>query len=251
MHVMPQIYTGRDCGKIIEPLLQKAKKRIWVATPYISEEYASLLALKAREGVEVRVLTVDLSENRKAIAQLRSGARQQVMQQRSVPLLIIAVLMLVLSIVSTLFETVFRGLLVIPLYVFKAMCELLLLIRYWYAWIGVTVATVVVMIVTNSISVESALNIHTFLAIVVLIAMCIAEIIRRKHVVEELRVDLRVVPKSKFVHSKILIVDDIGIIGSANLTKAGLWHNIETIAIFSGEEIKKVEEAFNNVWKAV
>ena len=248
---MPQIYTGRDCGKIVEPLLQKARKRIWVATPYISEEYASLLVLKAREGVDVRVLTVDLSENRKAIAQLRQGIQRQVRQQHSISLLIIAILALILSIVSMVFETIFRGLLMIPLYIFKAVCELLLLIRYWYAWIGVTVITVVLMIFTNSISVESALNIHTFLAIVVFIAMCIAEVLRRKHVVEELRVDLRVVPKSRFVHSKILIVDDIGIIGSANLTKAGLWHNIETIAVFFGEEVKKVEETFNSVWRAV
>lgn len=248
---MPQIYTGRDCGKIVEPLLQKARKRIWVATPYISEEYASLLVLKAREGVDVRVLTVDLSENRKAIAQLRQGVQRQVRLQRSMPLLVIAILALMLSIVSMVFETIFRGLLTVPLYIFKAMCELLLLIRYWYAWIGVTVITVVLMIVTNSISVESALNIHTFLAIVAFTAMYVVEILRRKHVVEELRVDLRVVPKSRFVHSKILVVDNVGIIGSANLTKTGLWHNIETIAIFVGEEAEKVEEAFNSVWRAV
>lgn len=248
---MPQIYTGRDCGKIVEPLLQKAKKRIWVATPYISEEYASLLVLKAKEGVNVRILTVDLSENRKAIAQLKQGVQQQVRQQPSIPLLIIAVLALTLSITSMIFETIFRGLLAIPLNIFKVMCELLLLIRYWYAWIGVTVATVVLMVVTNSISVGSALNIHTFLAIVVFTAMCIAEVIRQKHIVEELRIDLRVVPKSRFVHSKILIVDDVGIIGSANLTRAGLWHNIETIAIFVGEEVMKVEEAFNSAWRAV
>ena len=248
---MPQIYTGRDCGKIVEPLLQKARKRIWVATPYISEEYASLLVLKAREGVDVRVLTVDLSENRKAIAQLRQGVQRQVKQQRSMPLLVIAILALMLSIVSMVFKTIFQGLLTVPLYIFKAMCELLLLIRYWYAWIGVTVITVVLMIVTNSISVESALNIHTFLAIVAFIAMYVVEILRRKHVVEELRVDLRVVPKSRFVHSKILVVDNVGIIGSANLTKTGLWHNIETIAVFFGEEVKKVEETFNSVWRAV
>ncbi len=42
-----------------------------------------------------------------------------------------------------------------------------------------------------------------------------------------------------FTHSKIYILDKKAVVGSANLTKKGLWHNWESIAIIKNENIVK------------
>ncbi|NPA84692.1 MAG: phosphatidylserine/phosphatidylglycerophosphate/cardiolipin synthase family protein [Crenarchaeota archaeon] len=50
-------YTGRDVGKIIEPALKKAKKRIVVIAPWVSKKYLSILVDKAKKGAHVIVVT--------------------------------------------------------------------------------------------------------------------------------------------------------------------------------------------------
>ncbi|NPA96392.1 MAG: hypothetical protein GXO32_02170 [Crenarchaeota archaeon] len=70
---MPRVYSGRDCGRFIEPLIRNARRRLWIVSPYISREYAEILVEKARQGVDVRVVTCDVEESRDAIRVLRLG----------------------------------------------------------------------------------------------------------------------------------------------------------------------------------
>lgn len=67
---MARSYTGRDVGRILEPLLRGARRRLWVSSPYVSVEYALLLAEKAREGVDVRLITSNASSNAAALEAL-------------------------------------------------------------------------------------------------------------------------------------------------------------------------------------
>ncbi len=67
---MARTYTGRDTGRILEGLLKRARRRLWVSTPYLSPEYAALLERKHREGVDVRLVTSDSPVNRRALARL-------------------------------------------------------------------------------------------------------------------------------------------------------------------------------------
>ncbi len=51
------IHVGRGVGLIIERAILSAERRIVVCSPWISEKYAEILSRKAREGVEVHVVT--------------------------------------------------------------------------------------------------------------------------------------------------------------------------------------------------
>ncbi len=250
---MPKVYTGRDCGKVIEPLLRKARKRIWIVTPYLSEDYASILVSKAREGVDIRVLVVDLSENRRAIKLLGQVPKPRI---RIFPLrlaLLTAVMTLILYAFTMLAPRnlgyfVFVS---IALYALEAASELLLLLRSWSAWLGVTGASVGILYIAGlPITFQNAIRVHTALAALTLLIICVIDLVYARRRPPVPRIHLRTVPRSRFVHSKIYIIDDVGIIGSANLTRAGLWHNMETIAIFTDKELSEIEEAFNTVWKS-
>jgi len=50
------------------------------------------------------------------------------------------------------------------------------------------------------------------------------------------------------IHSKILISDDYCYLGSANITSNSLYSNFETGVVFTGSEIKKIQNLFNNLW---
>jgi len=52
-------------------------------------------------------------------------------------------------------------------------------------------------------------------------------------------------------HSKMYIIDDkYAVIGSANLTRPGMWKNSETINIYETEtEVKAVKVVFEEAWK--
>ncbi len=49
---------GQGIGRDIVEKIRRAKNRIWVVSPFISERYAKLLKSKYEEGVDVRVITV-------------------------------------------------------------------------------------------------------------------------------------------------------------------------------------------------
>ncbi len=70
---MARSYTGRDVGRVLEPLLRGARRRLWVCSPYLSPEYTRLLAGKAREGVDVRLVTSDAPSNAAALEALAAA----------------------------------------------------------------------------------------------------------------------------------------------------------------------------------
>ncbi|MBA7501440.1 Cardiolipin synthase A [subsurface metagenome] len=53
---------------------------------------------------------------------------------------------------------------------------------------------------------------------------------------------------ARFTHAKIYIVDDIGVIGSVNLTWKGLWYNIEVLVVIKDKKaVEKLIEKFHNI----
>ncbi len=55
-----EIHIGRGVGLLIERALRSAERRVIVCSPWISEKYAELLSQKAREGVDVHVITSEI-----------------------------------------------------------------------------------------------------------------------------------------------------------------------------------------------
>ena len=54
-----------------------------------------------------------------------------------------------------------------------------------------------------------------------------------------------------FIHAKMYLVDGkYAVVGSANLTESGLWHNIEHVMYFTRpEEIEPLESDFEHLWE--
>ena len=71
----------------------------------------------------------------------------------------------------------------------------------------------------------------------------------KKTVRENPRLNIKVSRKA-FVHSKMYIVDgSYAVVGSANLTKSGLWENIETVTIYRDpEEVEEVKRDYLKIW---
>ncbi|NPA76560.1 MAG: hypothetical protein GXN93_02295, partial [Candidatus Diapherotrites archaeon] len=68
-----EFYFGRGVGMVLESLLAKAKKRVWIVSPWISEKYARALNKLADKGVDVKVVTSDDTGNyahRRALREL-------------------------------------------------------------------------------------------------------------------------------------------------------------------------------------
>lgn len=60
-----------------------------------------------------------------------------------------------------------------------------------------------------------------------------------------------ITPKRDFVHAKIFIIDEkYAVDGSANLTKNGLWEQVNYIHVYDEtEEVQKVIGDFNKIWR--
>ena len=57
------------------------------------------------------------------------------------------------------------------------------------------------------------------------------------------------VVNERFIHAKLYVVDGYAVAGSANLTEGGLYHNVEHITIFEGDEAEKLVEDFRQLWE--
>ena len=195
--------SGKGVGREIEPLLRKAKRRIWVASPFISEKYAKLLIRKANEGVDVRVITTS-----KSAKLLRSKKFKAIK---------------VFTLLTSLLSSAEPFLLPLPL----------ALTLYLFRLEGILVVSLGILI---SFLFKSHLPLVTFLSLYVLM--------KRE------RLKVAVTPKT-FVHSKLYIIDDVAISGSANLTVSGLWRNYETVTVFEGKEAKELISLFKRMWDEI
>jgi len=55
--------SGKNVGKLIEPLLASARNKVWISTPYISDYYVKdLIRNLADKGVEIKILTSPIAE---------------------------------------------------------------------------------------------------------------------------------------------------------------------------------------------
>ena len=52
-----------------------------------------------------------------------------------------------------------------------------------------------------------------------------------------------------FIHAKIMIIDNnYAVDGSANLTKNGLWEQVNYIHVYQGEEVRQIVDVFEKIW---
>lgn len=58
-----------------------------------------------------------------------------------------------------------------------------------------------------------------------------------------------VVPSRLLSHAKIVVGEQGAVVGSANLTRSGLWRNMETVTLYTGEEAGPIHSQFWTVWE--
>ena len=146
-------YVGRSAGSMFLDRLFSAKKYVYVASRWISREYAERLVELARGGVYVRVITGDDRLNEEALAVLRKALEPPLSAK--------------------------------------------LRLRSW------------------------------------------------KPPLMELGVI-----RARYLHVKLYIVDDeLAVVGSANLTKAGMLSNIEHILLFEDKTVMQLKRDFEKLWQ--
>ena len=75
MHVQKndfRINLGKGVGNELEELLLKAKKKIWIVSPWISKKYAELLLKKKEDDVDVKLITTTSYQNRSHLEGLKT-----------------------------------------------------------------------------------------------------------------------------------------------------------------------------------
>ncbi len=80
MHLKEDYVTiriGKKIGSILEKELTDAKSRVWVVSPWLSENYAQLLARKGDAGLDVRLITSNDSTNHSHARALQALLRRK------------------------------------------------------------------------------------------------------------------------------------------------------------------------------
>jgi len=206
-----EFYFGRGVGMIIEGLLAKAKKRLWIVSPWISEKYARALNKLADKNVKVRVVTSDDTNNsahRKALEEL-IGEKELVQEEEEE-----------YKFGLLLWGGLLFGLLGFVVLPFDTLSGL------FYMVLG---------------------------GLGVLFYFITSGKRKIKNIAHEPdpKVELHIFNwggGDEQLHSKMYIVDDVAIVGSANLTESGLFRNIEFVAVIRDPElIKEIEELFEEI----
>ena len=178
-------------SRVLEPVLT-AKKRIYVSSPWLSEEFAELLLRKSREGVEVRLVTTLDKPPYHVRALARLLVAERVVLRPGRPILV--GLGLVLFVAGALLA------LVSPALVLTALVGLMLVLRGLSA---------------HAVRIFSPLGSGL------------------------------VVTKAP-VHAKLIVADGLVGIGSVNLTRAGVYGNVECLAW-----IEASDEEAERLWKPI
>jgi len=73
--VLMRTHVGRGAGAFIEPRLFTAEKFAWVCSPWISPSFAQRMVDLAKKGVEVRIITSEVEENKEMLKILKESVK--------------------------------------------------------------------------------------------------------------------------------------------------------------------------------
>ncbi len=268
---MGEILSGQGIGKYLEKALLDAKDRIYVVSPYISKDYASIMIRKAAHGVKVKVITSDSPFRKYTVDLLKIYSGVPLPEVRGPKAIDFFQLLVSVTIPSSLFLafslTQHFYLMAIPLiislslpFLWKESPSSMLV----SSALGISSGVISYLITKDLFTSFLILGFSCWL--VSAIWLCSKKIWDAKRKISPTYfekyqeeafgpprkvLDVKFVPEDKLVHSKIYIFDDVAFIGSANLTYNSLWKNVETLEIFRGEEVHKVEKEFEKIWNLV
>ncbi len=268
---MGEILSGQGIGKYIERALLDAKNRIYVVSPYISKDYASIMIRKAAHGVDVKIVTSESPFRKYTVDLLKiySGVPlPEVRGPRTRDFLQLLAFVLAPSAMFAYFSlTKALYLMTIPLaisialpFIWRESPSSLLIAPL----IGLGTGILTYFVTQNALLSFLILGFSCWLVMATM--LCYRKIADAKRRISPTYLEkyqeeafgpprklleVKFVPEEKFVHSKIYIFDDVAFIGSANLTYNSLWKNVETVEIFKGEEVQKIEEEFHKIWDLV
>ncbi len=206
-----EFYFGRGVGMILEGLLAKAKKRVWVVSPWISEKYARALNKLADRKIKVRVVTSDdigNSAHRTALEELIGEIE-----------------------VTETEEQEYR--------------------HDWLLALGGLTAFVGLMIVSFDITLALSLMSLGGLGVFFYFVLTGKRTVEYTTYEPDPKVELHIFNwggGEEQLHSKIYIIDNVAVVGSANLTESGLFRNIEFVAVIRDPDmVKEIEEVFKEI----
>jgi HKD family nuclease len=66
-------FSDKNAGSVLLPLFEKATESVWIVSPWLSKQYAELLAQLSKRGLEVRLITSKVDTNLNALEVLRAS----------------------------------------------------------------------------------------------------------------------------------------------------------------------------------
>jgi phosphatidylserine/phosphatidylglycerophosphate/cardiolipin synthase-like enzyme len=216
MHCSQQnvnINIGKAVGNELEDYLLKAKKRIYVVSPWIHPRYSKLLLDKKKQGLDVRLITTTSYNNKSHFKGLLELVQQK-KKDKSKEILELSEKrnkFLIAGIIGTIIS--------IPL-----------------IFVGIGFLTILLSIgaIAYSFSIKPP-ETEYYYDTLIPIKIC--------------KTKYSDYTEGDFLHAKIFIVDNIIGLGSANFTSAGMFENFETLIIFKDEKvISETIDEFETLW---
>jgi len=267
--------SGQGVGREIINAIKGAKRRIFIISPYISSDYAKLLLEKAKNGVNVKVIT---SKGRRtfstAILSIYSGkisdrdltmfeAHRRRRLRLMTTLITVYFFLLVLMLVSMnnlipdISQPLFYGSLV-AIAAIASTITYFIDLRYAVVLVlGALILALMLGVILKGPSIYAyVIAIFQILYPIGIVMSYIKWSSARtyKGIIEEFGAPKKLIEirfassGEKFIHSKIYIIDDVGFSGSVNLTFKSINKNVETITRYEGEDIEELERQFSEIW---
>jgi len=199
-----KINIEKGVGNQLLDEINRAKERIWIISPYISDKYTKYLKQKNEDGLDIKLITTTAKINNKAISELiiekennENKNNQNYKDYRLTGF--------ITCIISLFFAAVF-GFLEIEFITFISF--ILFLIGFI---VGIYYHNEI-----NKTTIEYTTPFET-------------------HILKNIYED----GESPLVHVKLYLIDKKVFLGSVNFTEAGLWHNIESLIEIKDEKISK------------
>jgi len=204
-----EVVTGIIADKVI-PLIRSAKRKIWVVSPWISSEVAQLLIQKHTEGVDTKLITtLNMTPSHiQALSQLLERKKELVRPQH-------------------------RG---------------LLIAGYIIVLFGL-LASIILLVAPEITPIVYALPTLLIVVIVGLVLLALGMGVKRSYLTPIIGEGNLVIHRDEqSLHAKLLICDDIAVIGSANMTWSGLHRNIEIIVVIRNPQlVRRLEDFFEKL----
>ncbi len=220
-----EVKCGEGVGEVILDAIRNAKNRIYVCSPYLSKDYVDLLRMKAKDGAEVKLITMEEWAKNLEPIHVTEEVKEKGIKDRIAELLVSFIGLFILSLILAIIAELISPLKTVVFWILTPLWIIYLIYAFFYS----------IYIV--------------ILAVIELVRRIIGK--RKRSVITIKRVSFETKVPTKFVHAKIYVIDDLAFLGSVNLTESGIRRNVECLVKLNGSDAIVVRREFERLWNSI